>query len=75
MSSGDVWILGITMTKFGKRPDDDTIDIMVDKGPLVDLDADDSSGATGSAFKTTFNWTGASLSASEPCGFSITSCA
>jgi acetyl-CoA acetyltransferase len=27
MSSGDVWILGITMTKFGKRPDDDTIDL------------------------------------------------
>jgi len=27
MSSGDVWILGITMTKFGKRPDDDLIDL------------------------------------------------
>jgi acetyl-CoA acetyltransferase len=24
MSSGDVWILGITMTKFGKRPDKET---------------------------------------------------
>jgi acetyl-CoA acetyltransferase len=27
MSSGDVWILGINMTKFGKRPGDDTIDL------------------------------------------------
>lgn len=27
MSSGDVWILGIHMTKFGKRPDVDTIDL------------------------------------------------
>ena len=27
MSSGDVWILGIRMTKFGKRPEDDTMDI------------------------------------------------
>lgn len=25
MASGDVWILGIKMTKFGKRPDDDTV--------------------------------------------------
>mgnify|MGYP003410271645 CR=1 FL=1 len=27
MSSGDVWILGIRMTKFGKRPEDDVIDL------------------------------------------------
>src|SRR3954471_3174934 len=27
MSSGDVWILGIHMTKFGKRPEVDTIDL------------------------------------------------
>ncbi len=27
MSSGDVWILGIRMTKFGKRPDDDLMDL------------------------------------------------
>ncbi|MCB1249516.1 MAG: thiolase family protein [Acidimicrobiales bacterium] len=27
MSSDDVWILGIRMTKFGKRPDDDVMDI------------------------------------------------
>ena len=27
MASGDVWILGIHMTKFGKRPDDDVIDL------------------------------------------------
>ena len=27
MVSDDVWILGITMTKFGKRPDKDTVDL------------------------------------------------
>ncbi|HYF46540.1 MAG TPA: beta-ketoacyl synthase N-terminal-like domain-containing protein, partial [Acidimicrobiales bacterium] len=27
MASDDIWILGITMTKFGKRPDDDIIDL------------------------------------------------
>ncbi|MGH8918568.1 MAG: thiolase family protein [Actinomycetes bacterium] len=27
MASDDVWILGITMTKFGKHPDSDTIDL------------------------------------------------
>jgi acetyl-CoA acetyltransferase len=38
MSSGDVWILGITMTKFGKRPDDDTIDLAAEAalGALAD---------------------------------------
>ena len=25
--SDDVWILGITMTKFGKHPDKDTVDL------------------------------------------------
>jgi acetyl-CoA acyltransferase len=27
MASGDVWILGIHMTKFGKHPDQDTVDL------------------------------------------------
>src|SRR5919201_4216618 len=27
MASGDIWILGIHMTKFGKHPDKDTIDL------------------------------------------------
>ncbi len=38
MSSDDVWILGITMTKFGKRPDDDTIDLAAEAalGALAD---------------------------------------
>ena len=27
MASDDIWILGIRMTKFGKRPDDDVIDL------------------------------------------------
>lgn len=27
MASDDVWILGINMTKFGKRPDDDVVDL------------------------------------------------
>jgi acetyl-CoA acetyltransferase len=38
MSSGDVWILGITMTKFGKRPDDDTMDLAAEAalGALAD---------------------------------------
>jgi acetyl-CoA acyltransferase len=27
MSSGDVWILGISMTKFGKRPDKDRVEL------------------------------------------------
>jgi len=27
MASGDVWILGIHMTKFGKHPDEDTVDL------------------------------------------------
>jgi acetyl-CoA acetyltransferase len=38
MSSGDVWILGITMTRFGKRPDDDTMDLAAEAalGALAD---------------------------------------
>ena len=38
MSSGDVWILGIRMTKFGKRPDDDVMDIAAEAalGALAD---------------------------------------
>jgi acetyl-CoA acetyltransferase len=41
MSSGDVWILGIRMTKFGKRPDDDVIDIAAEAalGALADAGA------------------------------------
>jgi acetyl-CoA acyltransferase len=27
MASGDIWILGIHMTKFGKHPDEDTVDL------------------------------------------------
>ncbi|MET0880859.1 MAG: thiolase family protein, partial [Acidimicrobiales bacterium] len=27
MATDDIWILGIHMTKFGKRPDDDVIDL------------------------------------------------
>ena len=27
MASDDVWILGIHMTKFGKHPDKDTVDL------------------------------------------------
>ncbi len=38
MSNGDVWILGITMTRFGKRPDDDVIDLAAEAalGALAD---------------------------------------
>jgi acetyl-CoA acetyltransferase len=38
MSSGDVWILGIRMTRFGKRPDDDVMDIAAEAalGALAD---------------------------------------
>ena len=38
MSSGDVWILGITMTKFGKHPDKDVIDLAAEAamGALAD---------------------------------------
>ena len=38
MSSDDIWILGITMTKFGKRPDDDTMDLAAEaaRGALGD---------------------------------------
>src|SRR5665213_3048578 len=34
----DVWILGITMTKFGKHPDKDTVDLAVEaaRGALAD---------------------------------------
>ncbi len=36
--SGDVWILGIHMTKFGKHPDKDTVDLAADaaRGALAD---------------------------------------
>ena len=27
MASDDIWILGIHMTKFGKHPDKDTVDL------------------------------------------------
>jgi acetyl-CoA acyltransferase len=38
MASDDVWILGIHMTKFGKRPDKDTIDLAAEaaQGALAD---------------------------------------
>jgi acetyl-CoA acetyltransferase len=38
MASDDVWILGITMTKFGKHPDCDTIDLAAEatRGALAD---------------------------------------
>jgi acetyl-CoA acyltransferase len=38
MASGDVWILGIHMTKFGKRPDKDTVDLAAEAalGALTD---------------------------------------
>ena len=38
MASDDIWILGITMTKFGKHPDKDTIDLAAEAttGALAD---------------------------------------
>jgi len=38
MASGDVWILGIHMTKFGKHPDKDTVDLAAEAalGALAD---------------------------------------
>jgi acetyl-CoA acetyltransferase len=38
MSSDDIWILGITMTKFGKHPDKDTVDLAAEAalGALAD---------------------------------------
>ncbi len=38
MASDDIWILGIKMTKFGKRPDDDVIDLAAEAamGALAD---------------------------------------
>ena len=40
MSSGDVWILGIHMTKFGKHPDLDVVDLAAEAalGSLRDAD-------------------------------------
>ncbi|MGI8754620.1 MAG: thiolase family protein [Acidimicrobiales bacterium] len=40
MASEDIWILGITMTKFGKHPDLDTIDLASEavRGALADAD-------------------------------------
>ena len=40
MASDDVWILGITMTKFGKHPDKDTVDLAAEAalGALADAD-------------------------------------
>jgi len=39
MASGDVWILGIKMTKFGKRPDDDIIDLAAEAAMAALADA------------------------------------
>ena len=39
MSAGDVWILGINMTKFGKRPDDDTMDLAAEAAMAALADA------------------------------------
>ncbi len=38
MASDDIWILGITMTKFGKRPEDDVVDLAAEAalGALAD---------------------------------------
>ncbi len=39
MASGDVWILGIHMTKFGKHPDEDTIDLAAEAAMAALKDA------------------------------------
>src|SRR5687768_5204511 len=39
MASGDIWILGIHMTKFGKRPDDDIIDLAAEAAMAALKDA------------------------------------
>ena len=38
MASDDIWILGIEMTKFGKHPDKDTVDLAAEAamGALAD---------------------------------------
>ena len=40
MASDDIWILGIKMTKFGKHPDKDMVDLACDAvlGALCDAD-------------------------------------
>ena len=39
MSSGDVWILGINMTKFGKRPNEDAVDLAAEASLAALADA------------------------------------
>jgi len=33
MASDDLWVLGIHMTKFGKHPDKDMVDLASESGP------------------------------------------
>ncbi|MDT7548616.1 MAG: acetyl-CoA acyltransferase, partial [Actinomycetota bacterium] len=40
MSSGDVWILGIAMTKFGKRPDKDRVELAAEAALAALKDGD-----------------------------------
>jgi acetyl-CoA acetyltransferase len=39
MASGDIWILGIHMTKFGKYPDKDTVDLAAEASMAALKDA------------------------------------
>src|SRR5262245_13811586 len=39
MASDDIWILGIDMTKFGKRPESDTVDLAVEAAQAALADA------------------------------------
>ena len=47
MMSEDVWILGITMTKFGKHPDKDIVDLGAEASMAALADADVSMGDVG----------------------------
>jgi acetyl-CoA acyltransferase len=40
MASDDIWILGIKMTKFGKHPDKDTVDLAAEAAMAALADAD-----------------------------------
>jgi acetyl-CoA acetyltransferase len=40
MASDDIWILGISMTKFGKHPDKDTVDLAIEATVAALADAD-----------------------------------
>ena len=63
MASDDIWILGITMTKFGKRPDDDVVGAGVVGTVVIGADGEEGPGPAGMVGRLPIIWTATTPSA------------